>query len=148
MSGAETILLAEDEDGIRSIARRVLQMYGYQVLEARDGAEALAVSAQHKGPIHLLLADIIMPQIDGPELASRLAQTRTGIKVLYTSGYADDARTGVLTGSVAFLQKPYAPQTLVAKVREVLGNGVMALQTNRNPPLLPEQAARHFADPV
>jgi two-component system, cell cycle sensor histidine kinase and response regulator CckA len=97
-------------------------MHGYQVLEARHGWEALSLSEQHTGRIHLLLTDTIMPHMGGRELATRLAEARGGIKVLYTSGYTDDAivRHGVLTAGMPFLQKPYSSRSLVEKVREVL----------------------------
>jgi two-component system cell cycle sensor histidine kinase/response regulator CckA len=122
LRGSETILVAEDEDGVRRIARRILEMYGYHVLEARHGSEALTLSEQHPGTIHLLLTDAIMPHMGGPELAVRLTQARRDIKVLFTSGYTDDviARHGVLNEGAPFLQKPYSPQGLVEKVREVL----------------------------
>jgi CheY-like chemotaxis protein len=120
--GPETLLLAEDEDAVRALARRVLQRQGYTVLEARDGAEALRVAAQHPGPIHLLVTDVVMPHLGGRELADRLGPLCPQTKVLFVSGYTDDAvvRHGVQQAEVAFLQKPFTPLALAQKVREVL----------------------------
>lgn len=119
--GSETVLLVEDEEGIRSLAREVLEMYGYTVLEARHGVEALAVSAREAGPIHLLLTDVVMPQMNGPDVADRLTRTRPELRVLYMSGYADTIiHHGVSTPGTAFLPKPFSPHALARKVREVL----------------------------
>jgi CheY-like chemotaxis protein len=118
----ETILLVEDAQRVRAVVREILEMSGYPVLEARHGAEALEVSNQHAGPIHLLLTDVVMPQMSGRELAQRLATLRPDLKVLYMSGYTDDAivRHGVLASGIAFLSKPFTPDALALKVREVL----------------------------
>src|SRR5262249_21747252 len=120
--GTETILVTEDEEGVRLIAQRTLEMYGYKILEARDGWEALRLSEEFNGPIDMLLTDTIMPQMGGCELAQRLSRLRPNIKVLYTSGYTDAAilRHGVLSSGVPFLQKPFTPQALALKIREVL----------------------------
>jgi PAS domain S-box-containing protein len=122
LCGAETILLAEDEDVVRALAHAVLQKHGYTVLQAENGAQALAACERHPGPVHLLLTDVIMPGMSGCELADRLAQTHPETKVLYMSGHADDtiARHGLFDSDVAFLQKPFAPSILARKVREVL----------------------------
>jgi signal transduction histidine kinase len=123
--GNETILLAEDEDAVRQVARRMLELRGYKVFEARNGTEALRIGQDHHGPIHLLVTDTIMPQMGGCELAQRLTALRPQLRVLYTSGYTDDAiiRQGILTSSTPFLQKPFTPRALAAKVREVLESG-------------------------
>ncbi len=127
----ETILLVEDAQRVRAVVREILEMSGYAVLEARHGAEALEVSNRHAGAIHLLVTDVVMPQMSGRELAQRLATLRPDLKVLYMSGYTDDAivRHGVLASGIAFLSKPFTPDALALKVREVLdgvGEGVSA----------------------
>jgi len=120
--GSETILLVEDDDQLRVVARGILGRSGYHVIEARNAGEALLHSEKHPGVIHLLLSDVIMPQMSGPELAKRLANARPRMKVLCMSGYTDDSivRHGVLEAHIAFLQKPITPETLTTKVREVL----------------------------
>jgi DNA-binding response OmpR family regulator len=97
-------------------------MQGYEVIEARHGAEALALEGGHEGPIHLLLTDVVMPEMSGRELAQRLLPLRPEMNVLYMSGYTDDAivRHGVLEAGMALLPKPFTPDALAAKVREVL----------------------------
>jgi CheY-like chemotaxis protein len=127
----ETILLVADAERVRAVVREILEMSGYAVPEARHGAEALEVSNQHAGPIHLLVTDVVMPQMSGRELAQRLATLRPDLKVLYMSGYTDDAivRHGVLASGIAFLSKPFTPDALALKVREVLdgvGEGASA----------------------
>jgi len=119
---AETVLVIEDEPAVRSLVRGVLQSRGYTVLQAGRGEEALAVSEQHQGPIHLLLTDVIMPGMSGRELAKRLGSKRPEMKVVYMSGYTDDAivRHGLLEQGTAFIQKPFTPSSLARKVREVL----------------------------
>ena len=119
----EIILLVEDDDVVRNLARRVLGDHGYSVVEARHGEEALAMSERHKGPIHLLLTDVVMPEMSGRQLAQNLERLRPDIPVLYMSGYTDDTvlRYGVQENEVALLQKPFTPDALVAKVREVIG---------------------------
>jgi PAS domain S-box-containing protein len=120
--GHETILLVEDAGPVRTLARRSLEGYGYTVLEAPDGRRALELAERYGAAIDLLVTDVVMPGLSGRELAERLARTRPDLRVLYTSGYTDDAmvRQGVLTAGVAFLQKPFVPETLARKVREVL----------------------------
>ena len=121
--GSETILLVEDELAVRRLARRVLRSKGYVVLEAANGREALRLVSQHPGPLDLMVTDVIMPGMSGPELADRLAREQPALRVLYMSGYADEAigHHGVLEPGVEFLQKPFTPQDLAQRVREVLG---------------------------
>ncbi|HZI78231.1 MAG TPA: PAS domain-containing protein [Vicinamibacterales bacterium] len=121
-SGTETILLVEDEPALRSLTRRVLSSVGYTVIDAGSGQEALAVLGAHEGPVHLMLTDVVMPGMNGRDLAVRVMATRPGIKVLYASGYTDDAifRHGVLDDGSCFISKPYAPAELRRKVREAL----------------------------
>ncbi len=120
--GAETVLLVEDEAALRSMVRGVLESHGYKVLEARSGEDALVVCEQHKGPIHLLLTDVIMPEMSGPRLADHLAPFHRDVKVLYISGYTDEGiiHHGILDSGTNFLQKPFTPETLIRKVREVI----------------------------
>ncbi len=122
LRGSETILVAEDEDGVRSLTREVLEKYGYTVLEAANGEEALKVAESHEGPVDLLLSDVVMPRMGGPELAQALVARRPDVKVLYMSGYTDHpmVRRGVVNAGVAFLQKPFTPTALVSRIREVL----------------------------
>jgi PAS domain S-box-containing protein len=121
--GSETILLVEDDDQVRSVAGGILRRSGYHVIDARNAAEALVRSDSHRAVIDLLLSDVVMPQMSGPELAKRLSSTRPAMKVLCMSGYTDDSivRHGVLAARVAYLQKPFTPGALTTKVREVLG---------------------------
>ena len=120
--GSETVLLVEDEPAVRQFARRALESSGYCVLAASAGAEAMATAMTHAGPIHVLVTDVVMPGMGGPELARRLAQQRPTLRVLFCSGYTDDAsvREGVREAGTAFLQKPFSPEELIRKVREVL----------------------------
>jgi two-component system cell cycle sensor histidine kinase/response regulator CckA len=120
--GTETILLVEDEDGVRNVARRVLASAGYKVLTAANGAEALDVLQRHDGPLELLLTDVIMPGIGGRELATRTLEIRPDMRVLFMSGYADDAlgRRGVLDADTNFIGKPCTVADLTRKVRQVL----------------------------
>ncbi len=123
LRGTETILLVEDEQAVRTLSRRVLEARGYRVLEAGNGAKALEVARGSTGPIHLILTDLVMPDMTGTELASRLLSLRPGVRVLYMSGYTDDSvvRNGLLEQGRLFLQKPFTPETLARKVREALG---------------------------
>jgi len=119
--GTETILLVEDEDAVRDLAREVLQSGGYTVLEARHGHQALEIAEAYRGPIALLLTDVVMPGMDGPGLARRLASIRPGVRLLYVSGYADRvAEAGDGLPAAALLHKPFSPAILAGKVREVL----------------------------
>ena len=121
-AGAETVLLVEDEDGVRVAARRILRERGYRVLEAFDGIDALRVTESHPGPIHLLITDVVMPRMGGPELVERLGELRPDIKVLYISGYTDEADVarGVAADDAGFLQKPFTQDVLAMKVRSLL----------------------------
>jgi len=118
----ETVLLVEDEEAVRRVAARILTANGYRVLTAHDGPAALSAAAREAGPIHLLLTDMVMPGMTGRELAERLVVERPGTRVLYMSGYTEDAvvRETVATAGHAFLQKPFDPDALARKVRDVL----------------------------
>jgi len=120
--GTETVLLVEDEDGVRTLTRHVLGGCGYTVLEAANGDEAMRVAARHDGLIHLLISDVVMPGAGGRIVAERMAARYPAIRVLFVSGYMDDAiiRHGILREGVHFLQKPFSPAALAFKVREVL----------------------------
>lgn len=121
-AGKETVLLVEDEEILRDLARNVLEINGYKVLSANNGVEALSLSEKHKDPIHILITDVVMPKMNGRELAEKLKVLRPGIKVLYMSGYTDDAviQRGKLEPGTAFLPKPFTPSVFVAKVREIM----------------------------
>ena len=120
--GSETVLLVEDEDGVRATAREALESNGYTVIEARNGVEALEVYQRHAGRVELLVSDVVMPRMGGGELAQRLSAECPEIRVLFISGYPDDAvvRHGVVEHGSALLQKPFALSDLARKVREVL----------------------------
>jgi two-component system cell cycle sensor histidine kinase/response regulator CckA len=121
--GSETVLLVEDEQSVRQLVRETLEARGYRVLEAENGEAGLAVAARHERPIELVITDVVMPELGGRELAQRLLQARPKIKVLYLSGYTEDAivSEGTIDSGNAFLQKPFTLQSLARKVREVLG---------------------------
>lgn len=123
LKGCESILIAEDSASLREMAREYLQSLGYTVLEAASGKEALQRAKEHDGPIHLLLTDVVMPEMSGSELAHEIISIRPEIKIVFTSGYTEDAiaRQGILDPAAVFIQKPYRPKALARKVREVLG---------------------------
>ncbi len=120
--GHETILLAEDDGAVRAVTHKVLQSCGYRVLEAADGPEATRLAEANPGPIHLLVSDVVMPELGGRRLAAQVMALKPGIKVLYLSGYTPDEvlRHGVLDSEITFLQKPFSPSVLLRKVRDVL----------------------------
>jgi two-component system cell cycle sensor histidine kinase/response regulator CckA len=123
VGGTETVLLVEDEDSVRQLVRETLESRGYRVLEAGNGADALTLAAAHSDPIHLVITDVVMPGLNGHELVQQLQSARPGLKVLYLSGYAQDAfpSTAAADSQKTFLQKPFTLQSLSRKVREILG---------------------------
>ena len=122
LTGTETVLLVEDEEVVRNLVREILATNGYTVLEAANGPEALSRCESYNGPIHLLLTDMIMPGMSGPELRDEVATLRPGIRVLFMSGYTDDSimRNGTLDLDMSFIEKPFTPDSLSGKIREVL----------------------------
>jgi CheY-like chemotaxis protein len=112
----------EDEEAVRALARELLESFGYSVLEARHGIEAMKVSASHAGRIDLLMTDLVMPQVDGRDLAARITAGRPETRVLFVSGYAEDEqmRESLPASRMAFLQKPYTTATLGARIRRLL----------------------------
>jgi len=120
--GTETILLVEDETNLRYLARQFLEKQGYKVIEAADGAVAMQIAVAHEGVIHLLLTDVIMPGMNGRELAQRISEIRPNVKVLYMSGYTENVvgHNGMLEAGVLLLQKPFSLRSLKSRVREVL----------------------------
>jgi CheY-like chemotaxis protein len=117
-----TVLVVDDEEGVRRLASRILRTRGFAVLEAGSGAEALLVARTWHGRIHLLLTDVVMPEMNGWELAKRLQDERPGLETLYISGYSEDAAgpQGLVDQKVHFLQKPFAAGELVQMVRKLL----------------------------
>ena len=126
--GTETILLAEDEANLRYLARQFLEKQGYKVIEAADGAAAMQIAVAHEGVIHLLLTDVIMPGMNGRELAQRISEIRPQTKILYMSGYTENVigHNGTLDAGVQLLQKPFTLRDLKSKVREVLDSARLA----------------------
>jgi CheY-like chemotaxis protein len=122
LRGAETILVAEDKEDVREYTREALEMYGYRVLLARNGVEALEIEHSFENCIDLLITDMIMPEMDGGELVRQMCQRRPNVKAIYASGYVDtsSASNGMMRLGTSFLQKPFTPKVLAAKVREVL----------------------------
>jgi two-component system, cell cycle sensor histidine kinase and response regulator CckA len=120
--GNETILLVEDEEGVRRFVRQILEMQGYRVLEASDGLEGIRVSEKHPGPVDLIVTDVIMPRKNGRELAQQVMRDRPGIKVIFMSGYTDDfiVREGLIEADTNFIQKPFAPSALNRLIRATL----------------------------
>jgi CheY-like chemotaxis protein len=127
-SGHETVLVVEDERGLRALVERILRNAGYTVLVAANGADALTLFDQHQGKIDLLLTDVVMPQMSGREVAERLAQTKPTLKVLYMSGYTDEIidRHGILEDGVRLIGKPFTAADISRKVRIVLDGGASA----------------------
>jgi CheY-like chemotaxis protein len=117
-----TVLLAEDEDSLRAITGRILRKRGYVVLDARDGIDALEIANRHVGPIHLLITDVVMPQMSGPELAERLSAARGDVPVLFMTGYSMDAvaNHGVLRPGSRLLHKPFTPHDVALAASELL----------------------------
>ena len=123
--GSETILLVEDDDTLRDLAKKILQKHGYSVLDAHNGEKALRVTDKHHGPLHLILTDVVMPGMNGREVVEHLQSLRQEIKVLYMSGYLDNeiAPHGILDPGINFIEKPFTPNSLAMKVRRVLDQG-------------------------
>jgi signal transduction histidine kinase len=121
-AGSETLLLVEDEEGVRKLLKHVLQRRGYKVIEASDGEEALRLYERRGPEIHLILTDMVMPRMSGRELGRKLRELKSDVKIIYMSGYTDDVlvHTGALGPGMSFLQKPLRPEVLTAKVREAL----------------------------
>ncbi len=122
LRGTETILIAEDEEAVRNLAKLILEMHGYNVIHASSGRDALQAANQYAGTIDLLLSDVVMPDLSGRQLADEIRSLRPGVRVLYMSGYTDDAvvRSGVASATDAFLPKPFTPGDLTQRVRKVL----------------------------
>jgi CheY-like chemotaxis protein len=122
LEGSERILLVEDDEGVRTLARLVLEEHGYTVFSAENGPKAIETFGSLAGTIDLVITDVIMPLMSGAELAKRLGDMHSNLRVLYVSGYTEEAtiHRGVLDEGVEFLQKPFTPQALARKVREVI----------------------------
>jgi CheY-like chemotaxis protein len=121
--GAETILVVEDEQGVRELTTKILKQLGYNVLAACGGAEALEIARSHPGHIALMLTDVVMPNMSGAQLAAELRHSQPDIKVVFISGYTENAisQHGVLDEGVDFLAKPFSRESLAKKLRETLG---------------------------
>ncbi len=131
LRGSETILVVEDEHAVRSLMVRMLRSMGYWVLEASQAEEAQMVCLRHKGPVHLVLTDVVMPQKSGRDLIDQLKPSRPDMRVLFTSGYTEETlHRKMLERDAAFIQKPFTEESLARKVREVLDEGK---DTKRNP---------------
>jgi CheY-like chemotaxis protein len=120
--GTETVLVVEDDAVVRTLIRKVIEQYGYHVLDAFSGPDALALLEQEPSPVHLLVTDVVMPEMSGPDLVARLTADRPGLKVLYLTGYADTATMNRAAAGQEhlLLQKPFMPEELALKVREAL----------------------------
>ncbi len=118
--GSETILLVEDEDEVRTVLAQILVSKGYRVLQAGSGEEALVISRLHRGTVHMLLSDVTMPEMKGPELAQRLRSERPSVRVLFMSGYNDERLSDGGPGAPVCLQKPFSPQHLAEAIRSML----------------------------
>lgn len=127
-NGSETVMLVEDEPALRRLSRRVLAQFGYTVIEAPNGEEALQLAEAYQGPIHLVLTDVVMPRMNGSDLAARVHESHPEARILFMSGYTDDAvvQHGVQTQEVSLLRKPFTPYALAARVREVLDRVAVA----------------------
>ncbi|HKH74170.1 MAG TPA: response regulator [Vicinamibacterales bacterium] len=123
MAATETLLVVENETAIKALVQMALERHGYVVLTAESGSEALRLAAAHAGPIDLLITDVVMPDLRGPEVARRLLEQRPDLVTLFMSGYMDDALgedTATFSVPVDFIQKPFSPSALAARVREML----------------------------
>ena len=122
VSGTETVLMVEDEGSILRMGKTMLERLGYTVLAARRPDDAIAIAEQHKGPIHLLVTDVVMPKMNGKELRAQIEKHIPKIKVLYMSGYTANVivQRGIVQDGINFLQKPFTVNSLASKVREVL----------------------------
>ena len=131
--GSETILVVEDEEALRHLAGRLLERHGYRVLSAANAPEALEVARRHAGPIDLLLTDIVMPGMSGPELATTLQTVRPGVPVVFTSGYTEEAvsRLGAVDSGNGYLGKPFTSQALLNVVRDLLDRRIAAEALDR-----------------
>ncbi len=131
--GTETILVAEDDEMVRKLVRETLERQGYQVMDAADPLEARRIAENHNGEIQLLITDVVMPKVSGPDLAAQITASHPSMNVLYMSGYTDNAvvNTGILEKEAAFLQKPFTPGVLAHKVREVLEKGCKSCQAGK-----------------
>jgi two-component system cell cycle sensor histidine kinase/response regulator CckA len=121
-SGTETLLIVENEAAIRNLLQMALRKNGYTVLAAESGHEALELVRVHAGPLDLLITDVMMPDMDGPELVRQLTTIRPETRTLFMSGYMDDAlgEHGILPANVNFIQKPFSPRVIAQKVRDIL----------------------------
>jgi DNA-binding NtrC family response regulator len=130
----ETVLVVEDNETVVGVVREILERNGYTVLVARTSGETFRINGQHEGIIHLMITDVVMPGMNGRELAERMRSARPSMKVLYMSGYIKDplGGNGGLDEDVHFLQKPFTPDALLKKVREALGSPAMAIR-HENP---------------
>jgi CheY-like chemotaxis protein len=122
LQGSETVLVVDDSESLRPVVKRILRQYGYTVVEAASGDDAKSVVADHPGPIQLLLTDIVMPGMSGPELARDLARSQPDLRVLFMSGYAGNAIVSerLRHPSAGFIEKPFSPETLAREVRRAL----------------------------